>query len=163
MPIVRRSEKIAFLGIKSGETTTYSRMTNFTNMSHSKNPKEYTRKYVDEDFDRTDIVGFSPSIGYAFDQNPDSVVHQALVAIADGELKGDSAIVDIVIVDLADEKTPAGTYAAKKRSFTVVPDSDGGGTDAYTYSGTFKAHGELVSGTATTTGAWDDAVFVEES
>ena len=34
-----------------------------------------------------------------------------------------------------------GKKVAYKRDFAVIPDSEGDGTDAYTYSGTFKTKG----------------------
>ena len=47
--MVRRNDKVAFL---STDGETYNRMTNFTEITQSKNAIEYSRQYVDEDFER---------------------------------------------------------------------------------------------------------------
>ena len=67
--LVIRSKKVAFMQCTSDKTAgTYTRMTKFTSMSRSANPNEYSRKYIDEDGQVTDVTGFSPSYAYAFDQ-----------------------------------------------------------------------------------------------
>ena len=53
---------------------------------------------------------------------------------------------DIVIVDLFTEAN--GKHEARKRTYAVVPDADGDGTDALIYSGTLKAKSEIEEGTA---------------
>ena len=55
----------------------------------------------------------------------------------------------------------ANSNAAVKRDFAVVADSEGDGTDAYTYSGTFRAKGEKVLGTATSADDWQTITFSE--
>ena len=49
--LMKRSDKVAFYGIKAaeGDTYTYHRMQGFTDISTSKNPIEYSRQYVDEE------------------------------------------------------------------------------------------------------------------
>ena len=58
--LVPRSQKVLFYGVPaaSGDTTTYHRMKGFTDVSTSKNAKEYTRQYVDELFEQTDVTGY---------------------------------------------------------------------------------------------------------
>ena len=41
-----------------------------------------------------------------------------------------------------------GGFRAKMRNWSVQPDSDGDSTDAYTYSGAFKANGSIITGVA---------------
>ena len=55
--IFKRCDKLAFYGVKSedGEVT-YKRMTGFTEITTSKEPKEYKRQYVDEEFETSDVV-----------------------------------------------------------------------------------------------------------
>ena len=60
--IAKRSDKIAFFGIKNGENTEYKRMRGFTELSINKNPVEYQRRYIDEKTERNDVVGYAPSI-----------------------------------------------------------------------------------------------------
>lgn len=145
--IVGRHQRVAFMNVSTGEeTASYQRMTNFTQMTNSKNPKEYTRQYVDRESEDTDVVGYAPSIGYSFDRHTNTPVHERIAAIHDGELTGSDALVDIVIVDLFSGTN--GSYVARKRTYAVVPDADGDGTDALVYAGTFKSKSEIEEGTA---------------
>ena len=158
--LVKRSDKVAFYGIKAeqGNTYTYHRMQGFTDMSTSKNPIEYSRQYVDEDFEQADVVGYSPSIAYGFDQFAGNAVHEDIAKISDDELLGSAAIRPIVLVDL----TKASGVNAVKRDFAVIPDSEGDSTDAYTYSGNLKVKGDKIKGTATSADGWQTITFAEE-
>lgn len=158
--LVKRSDKVAFYGIKgsTGDTYTYHRMQGFTDMSTSKNPIEYSRQYVDEDFEQSDVVGYSPSIAYGFDQFAGNAVHEDIAKISDDELLGTDAIRPIVLVDLTKE---SGVNAVK-RDFAVIPDSEGDSTDAYTYSGNLKVKGDKIKGTATSADGWKTITFTEE-
>ena len=86
--LVGRHKKVAFLGIVETSTEKFHRMRKFTAFSKSSNPKEYSRQYVDEAFEQTDVVGFSPSISYTFDLYTNTPVHKEIVSITDGELPG---------------------------------------------------------------------------
>ena len=158
--LMKRSDKVAFYGIKAteGNTYTYHRMQGFTDMSTSKNPIEYSRQYVDEDFEQADVVGYSPSIAYGFDQFAGNAVHEDIAKISDDELLGSAAIRPIVLVDL----TKASGVNAVKRDFAVIPDSEGDSTDAYTYSGNLKVKGDKIKGTATSADGWQTITFAEE-
>ncbi len=149
---VKRCDKVAFM--KVGEK--YVRMTNFTELTTSKNPKEYSRQYVDEEFERSDIVGYAPSISYAFDADWDNEVHKAIIDITDNEKTAGDAIVEIAIIDVAAAGEPV---KAIVRKWSVVPDSEGGSLEAYTYSGSFKAVGGKTDGTATSTDSWQTATI----
>ena len=145
----------------TAEKATYHRMQGFTDMSKSLNPKEYSRQYVDEEFEQTDVVGFSPSIAYGFDQYKGNAVHDELVKLSDNEAIGTDAVRTIVIVDFTKETANTGEYLATAREFSVIPESEGGSMDAYTYSGTFKVKGDKIEGTATTTDDWQTLEFVQ--
>ena len=149
--LVKRNQKVAFYGVpdSAGSKVTYTRMKGFTSLSTSKNAQEYSRHYVDEAFEESDVIGYSPSMSYAFDQHAGNTVHDDIVKITDEELTGEDAVRDIVLVDLTKTSSGSNTYTARKRSFSVIPDSEGDSTDAYTYSGTFKTKGDSVKGTAT--------------
>lgn len=142
--LVQRSKKVAFY--KVGDK--YERMTGFTSMSKSSNPKEYARQYVDEDGEVTDVTGYSPSIDYAFDQYIGNNVHDDIVTITEDELTGNDAVREIVIVDFTKQDTEKTGFEARKREYAVIPATDGDGTDAYTYSGTFKSKSSVVKGVA---------------
>lgn len=160
--MIKRSDKLAFIGTSGTESTTFTRMKGFTELSMSKNPKEYSRQYIDEEAERTDIIGYSPELSYAFDEFEDDAAQKIITEITNKELIGDAAKVDIVIVDLSREVSgSSGKFEAVKRTFSVIPDSEGDSTDAYTYSGTFKANGEKVFGTAASgaVGSWETCTF----
>lgn len=146
--MVKRSDKKAFYGITGDDS--FTRVKYFTEMSISKNPKEYTRQYMDEDMERTDVVGFSPSLSFSFDEYTGDPVLEDIVGIIDDELLGVDARRDIVIVNFA--KPVEDGYEAVRRTFSIIADSEGDSTDAYTYSGTMKAVGPLVKGVAKITG-----------
>ena len=163
MSTVKRSDKLAFYGVKSGSTTTYYRMKGFTDISGSKNPKEYTRQYVDEEFEQSDVVGYSPSFSYGFDQHKGNEVHNDIIKIHDDELVHGDAVRSIIFVDLTTEAVDGTdkTADAKMRDFAVIADSEGGSLDAYTYTGTLKVKGEKVNGTATSNDDWQTCTFAE--
>lgn len=165
--MIKRSEKLAFMEIDvpgtSGTTTkVFKRMTGFTEMSTSKNPQEYSRKYIDEDYERSSVVGYSPSMSYKYDEEVGNDVHKALAEIADSELCGDAATVRILIVDLSAPTSSGGSsFNAVAREYAVIPNSEGDDDNTYTRSGDFKVAGEKVFGTASTTDAWQTATFTE--
>ncbi len=159
--IVKRSDKLAFFGVKeAGGATIYYRMKGFSEISTKKNPLEYSRQYVDEEFEQSDVVGYSPSISYAFDQFLDDPVHKDLVSIAENELLGDSAVRSILMVDLS-QADETGSCPAVKRDFSVILDTEGNSMDAYTYSGTMKVKGEKVFGHAVSTDEWESCSFTQ--
>lgn len=146
--LVKRSDKVSFFGNVSGGTETFNRMRGFTTMSGSKNPSEYSRQYVDEEFETTDVTGYSPSIEFGFDQYTEDPVHEEMVEILDGEKTGTDARRNIVTVDFSQPGETSGTYKATKREYAIIGDADGDSMDAYTYSGTFRATGKRIEGTA---------------
>ena len=157
--LTKRHEKVAFYGVpsKTGSNTTYTyhRMKGFDEISTSKNPKEYSRQYVDEEFEQTDVVGYTPTISFGFDKFKDDAVHTDIAAMFDEEKTGSDAVRPIIIVDMTNSNS------AIKRDFAVVADTEGDGTDAYTYSGEFRAKGEKIFGTATSADDWQTVTFTE--
>ena len=147
MALVKRCEKLAFM--KVGEK--YCRMTNFTEISVGKNTKEYTRQYVDEEFERSSVVGYATSVSYSFDYDNENEVHAVIKKITDGELLADDAVVEIVMVDVTDEES---SNNAISRSWSVIPENEGGSIDAYTYSGSFRANGPGKVVSAVSTDGW---------
>lgn len=158
--MIKRSEKLAFMEVKDGESSVFKRMTGFTEFSISKNPKEYSRKYIDEDMERSEVVGYSPAISYKFDTDPENAVHQLLSAVADRELVGQDAECNIVVADLSalDEN---GAAKAIMRKFSIIPNNEGDDKDTYTVSGSFKASGVKIFGTAKTSDEWQTITFLE--
>jgi len=154
--IVQRHKIVAFYGVTSNNTVTYYRMKKFTQLAKSQNPIEYGRQYVDEPFAVTDVVGYNPSIAYAFDKHRNLPIQQDIVDITNGELLGDDAVRPIIIVDTE-------TNEAYKRDFAVIPNNEGDNVNVYTYSGTFKCKGELVKGTASTSDDYQTITFTEDT
>ncbi len=152
--LVTRPKKLAFYQTPDG---IYRRMEGFTDLSYSQNPKEYSRQYVDEEFERTDIVGYAPSISYSFDRYTGNEVLKDIVNITENELIGDQMKRTIVTVDLA----ASGAANARKRDYSVIPDSSGDSTDCLTYSGNFKTKGTLVKCTAHSNDDWQTVTVTE--
>ena len=156
--IVKRYKKLAFYGVPTqGGDYTFYRMKGFDEISTSKNPKEYSRQYVDEEFEQTDVVGYTPSITFGFDRFSGDAVHTDIIEIFDNEMVGADAVRPIIMVDMADDE-----HSAIKRDFAVVAESEGSGLEAYKYGGTFRVKGLSVFGTATSDDGWQTCTFTEE-
>ena len=160
--IVKRYKKLAFYGVPAvgddgAEGYTFYRMKGFDEISTAKNPKEYSRQYVDEEFEQTDVVGYTPSITFGFDRFSGDEVHSDIIAIFDGEKVGADAVRPIIMVDMADENA-----SAIKRDFAVIAENEGSGLEAYKYSGTFRVKGDKIFGTAASDDGWQTCTFTEE-
>lgn len=148
--LVTRAKRVAFMDTAAAEgPAKFERMTGFTTLTTSKNPKEYSRQYVDEESERTDVTGYAPAIEYSFDRYTGNAVHDKICKIHDGELIGTEAQVPIVIVDLFKKSSTGEKYYATKRTYAVIPDGDGDGYDALVYSGSFKSVSEIEEGYVT--------------
>ena len=134
--LVKRNGKVAYMDISTTSVANFQRMRKFTEISKSKNATEYSRTYVDEDGEVTDVTGYSEEISYAFDLYKGNLVHQKIVDITDNEKTGNDALVKILTVDFS--KPVECGYEARLRTYSVVPDAEGDSTDAYTYSGAFR-------------------------
>lgn len=145
--LVKRSRKVAFMNVSTTEIANFLRMTKFTEISKSKNPTEYSRTYVDEDGEVTDVTGYSEEISYNFDLHIGNLVHEKIVDITDNEKTGADALVQILQVDFT--KPVGDGYEARLRTYSVVPDSEGDSTDAYTYAGAFRKNSNMTMGIAT--------------
>ena len=76
---------------------------------------------MDEDAERSDVVGYAPSTEFSYDRHTNTPVHDRLSEIHDKELLGDDAHVDIVSVDLftADNRTGARQQNVLMRLFRI--------------------------------------------
>lgn len=146
--LVSRSELLSFMNTsEDAASETYNLIgEGFTSMSESKNAKEYSRQYIHEQTERTDVVGYAPSVSYSVDVYTNNPVIDRIRKITDKELIGTDAQVDIVSVETfgAADKKACNAY---KRKYAVIPDGKGDGTDALVYTGTFKAVGDIIPGT----------------
>ena len=117
----------------------------FTDFTENKNPREYSRQYIHESSERTDLIGFAPSVTYAFDVYDADAVQETLLEIMLSEAVGDAAAVEVVTAFL--HKNLGGSRVeAVKRSYTVCPAKLGAGNEALICSGTLKARGDGVRG-----------------
>ncbi len=159
--MIKRSEKLAFMQVGEGENKVFQRMTGFTELAVSKNPKEYSRKYIDEDMERSSVVGYAPAMSYKFDVDSGNSVHQFFTNVADKELLGEDTECLIAIVDIS-ETADDGSCRAIMRKFSAIPSSEGDDKDTYTCSGSLKAAGEKVFGKAESGDNWQTITFVED-
>lgn len=155
--IVSRAKKVAFANTGTTVTPVWTRMKGFTNLAKSKNPIEYSRQYVDEYFETTDAIGMSESMDFEMDQYTNDDVHDKIVAMFDDEKVGDDANLEIMVVDFSGTGGGVGfnEWPAIRRTYAVVADSEGDGTESYKYTGSFKAKTAVAKVTVT---AASDAV-----
>ena len=143
--LVLRADVVSFMEVNGK----YYRMKGFTDLPTSKETEEYSRKYVDEKSERTSSTSMTSSTDFTLDRYKDNPVHNRIQEVFDKEQLADDATVNIVVADFAKEiEGQKGKYFAIKRNHTIIPDSAGDGTDAYQYSGSFKANGSLIEGYA---------------
>lgn len=145
--LVKRNGKVAYMDVSTTKVANFQRMRKFTEISKSKNATEYSRTYVDEDGEVTDVTGYSEEISYAFDLYKGNLVHQKIVDITDNEKTGNDALVKILTIDFS--KSVESGFEARLRTYSVVPDAEGDNTDAYTYSGAFRKNSGFTIGVAT--------------
>lgn len=145
--LVRRKDKVAFMDVGGDEIENFQRMRKFTEITTSKNAKEYNRQYVDEEVEDNDTIGYAEEKSYAFDEYTGNPVHEKIVNITDDELTGDDAVIKVLVVDLSKPVDSKG-FKARLRKYAVVPSDEGGEVEAYTYSGALKAKGKFQKGTA---------------
>lgn len=158
--LYNRADIVNFMGLTE-EANTFNRMTGFTDNGKSLNTETYERRYVDEKTSRKDVTGYAPEIAYTFDRYTNNLVHDKVAKVHDLEQTG--VIVPIVAVNFNEKGTAANTFKARKRNYSILPDTDGDGTDAYQYSGTFGANGDLVEGTATSNDNWKTCSFTADT
>lgn len=161
--LVKRTGKLAFYKVPKNDV--FTRMEGFTDMSTSKNAKEYSRQYVDEETERTDTTGYATATAYALDRYDGNEVIEDIVEIHEDELIGQDAVREIIQVDMTTAEHVSGDEwkaKGKLRDYAVVPDSDGDSTDCMTYSGNFKARGAAETVTVKTTDDFQTVTISED-
>lgn len=154
MKIYNRADIVNFLKVSEK----YIRMQGFTDGGRSLNASTYDRRYIDEKTERSDVTSYSTEIAYSFDRIIENTVHDLIAEIHDNELVGQT--VEILTVNFNEGDANKG-YSSKVRTYSVIPDTDGDSTDAYTYSGAFHAAGEYKVGTAKVSSDGLEATFTE--
>lgn len=156
--LVGRHQRLAFMMV--GEGPEYTRMTGFTSMSEGKEAQEYSRRYVDESTERTDVTGYATAVEFEFDRYTNDPVQQQIGDMIDDEKTGTDAQVKIVSVDIFDADD-SGNAPARLRTYSVIPDTVGDGTDALVYSGSFSAASDMTKGYCTSEDNWQTCTFTE--
>lgn len=139
--LVARARKVAYANTGTVEAPIWTRMRGFLSLPKAKEAIEYSRQYVDEYFETTDTVGMSESQEFECDKYTNDPVHAIIAKVFDDELIGDDANIDIMVVDYTLGLTGEAPteWDAIKRTYSIIPDTEGDGTESYKYSGTFKA------------------------
>ena len=146
MSIVKRADRQHYMNTGTTVNPVWSQIgEGFTEFKESKNAVSYQRRYIHETTKRTDVTGYAPVIDYELEIYSGSSVISKIRTITDNELIGDDAKVEILSVDLFEEAVN-GAYNAIKRTYSVIPDECGEGTDALCYTGTMKAVGDITVG-----------------
>lgn len=144
--LVMRYQWEAYMGCTIGTNPAINLIgEGFTAFPKAMNAKEYTRKYVNDKTERTDVIGYAPSIGYSCDAIPDDPCVAEIIHITDNELIGTDTHRDVYSVNRWTENS--NVCEAWKRTYAVIPDNKGDGTEALVYTGTLKAVSDLVKGT----------------
>ena len=144
LQVYNRADIVNFIGLTLNATV-FQRMKGFTDGGKSLNSSTYDRRYIDEKTERSDVIAYATEIAYGFDRIKGDAVTEMLAKVHDDELVGFTR--PIVTVNF-NEPVEGGGFKAKMRNWSVQPDSDGDSTDAYTYSGAFKANGSIITGVA---------------
>ena len=150
--IYNRADIVNFFNTGTTSEPVWTRMQGFTEMPNELNAQTYSRRYVDERTERESVTGYSKSISYGFDRVDGNTIHNKIAEVHDDELVG--ATCEILTVNTK-------TNRAKRRTYDIIPDTDGDGTDAYQYSGSFHAVGSGKTGTATISANGMTATFTE--
>lgn len=117
----------------------------FTAFPIALNPQEYSRKYVNYKTQKTDVIGYAPSVAYSCDCISNDPVVQDIVKLTDQEALGTATNRRIVHVNTWEENED-GKCPAYCRTFAIVPAGKGDGTDAMVYTGTMRAASDQVYG-----------------
>ncbi len=148
MAIIKRADRQHYINTGTAAQPVWTLIgEGFTAFTESKNAVSYQRRYIHEITKRTDVTGYAPVIDYEFEVYSSNPAIEKIRSITDYELVGEEARVEILCVDLFDETETSGVYRAFRRSYSVIPDECGDGTDALVYTGTMKAVGDIVTGT----------------
>lgn len=116
----------------------------FTNLAESKNPTEYSRKYIHERTQRNDVTGYSSAFEYSTDGYTNDPVVLEIMAITDQELIGTDTRRTIYCVNSWEKGNAEGSCVAYKREYAIIPGGKADGTDALIYTGSLKACGDFV-------------------
>ena len=146
--ILSRTDRRHYINIGTEDAPVWSLIgEGFTEFTERKNAVRYRRRYIHENVYRTDVTGYAPAVDYELELCTDNPAAAYFRRIADEELVGRDAQIQICTVDLFDQAETAGVCRASVRTYTVVPDLCARGTDALIYTGVLHAVTAPVQGT----------------
>ena len=119
----------------------------FRKLSQVKEPSEYTRRFVNESTDTTDIIKYNAEIAYEIDVFSDDPCVRRIVHITDGERRGQKARTDIITLFTEDVVALPYVCKASKRRYAIVPDRIGDDISVLQTSGKMVALDEKIEGT----------------
>jgi len=138
--ILSRADRRHYLNIGTEDAPVWSLIgEGFTEFTERKNAVRYRRRYIHESVSRTDVTGYAPTVEYELELSTDNPAAERLRRIADRELLGRDAWVQICTVDLFAQPEAAGVCRAAVRTYSVIPDACAKGTEALLYTGTLCA------------------------
>lgn len=144
--LVLRCQMESYMECGSADAKAYKLIgEGFTAFPIALNPKEYTRKYINYKTEKSDVIGYAPSVSYSCDCIVDDPVVQEIVAITDAEALGTDTHRNVVTVNTWEEDE-SGNCPAYMRTYAIIPAGKGDGTDALVYTGTMKAVSDQVKG-----------------
>ncbi len=156
----KRSDVVNFMGL-TANATEYVRMKGFTSAEDSTNVETDETKYVDEKNKRKRTTGYATEKSYEADRIVGNKIHDLLAEVQ--ELEKTDVNVPIVTVDFNKEGKTSDSFKARRRLYSVIPDSSGGDENKYTISGTLGANGEIEEGEATSTDNWKTCTFTADN
>ncbi len=148
----------------------------FTELNESANPQEYSRKYINEPRERTDVIGMTKVNSFNFDYYEGDPVHADIKNIYDQELTGSETEREFVVVEMykdieftintenTESKTgekKQGKKAFSRKSTIII--SDRAGEEAITYSGSINVSSDKVDGVVISEDNWETCKFYEMS
>ena len=116
--IVNRSQRRHYMNTGTSQSPVWTLIgEGFTEFAESKHAVSYQRRYIHERMKRTDVTGYAPVVEYAFEVYTGNAVIARLRDIADRELVGTSARVEICTADLFDETDVSGVCRDTVRTY----------------------------------------------
>ena len=155
--IMKRNDKLMYYGIGKGSEKVYLKMSEFTRLVTDKNPLE--TKTLFSCFRWWRKVRYMPYIGYSFERHLENPVHNDIAKICDKEFTGAASVRSIVTVDFTHPLGKGESYAAHIRKFAVVGGREAEGVELYEYTGTMRAIGKVICGTAHSIDGWETCIF----
>jgi len=122
-----------------------------TSLTEEFNPETESKHYINMASASNQIKSYAPTISvekeYIKDEELQKWIDEKVRLLPVGK----EAESDYIRINILETASADGSYPAIKRKFAVIGDSEGNGTDAYQYSGTFKTAGSSIKGSATIT------------